>query len=98
MIFARLVTAEFQVDKTDEVIRIFQENIVPSIKSQEGYRGGYLLTDRKTGKGAVLALWDTEENITANTESGLYQEQVSMVAPFLATAPAQGVYEVAVQD
>jgi len=96
--FARLVTSEFQVDKTDEVIRVFQENIMPAIKPQEGYRGAYLLIDRKTGKGVVLALWDSEENIIANNESGLYQEQVSKVAPFLTAVPVQSVYEVAIQD
>ena len=95
---AHLTTAQFQLDKIDEVIKIFEENIMPAAKSQKGYRGGYLLTDRDTGKAIAIGLWDSEEDIAANLQSGFYQEQVGKVVPFLITAPAREVYDVAVQD
>jgi heme-degrading monooxygenase HmoA len=47
---------------------------VPASKSQKGYKGAYLLTDRDTGKGMSITIWDTEEDAVANERSGYYQE------------------------
>jgi len=96
--FARLTMAPMKMDKLDETIKIFEESIVPAAKSQKGYRGAYLLTDRKTGKEVSISLWDSEEDAIANEQSGYYREQVSKLKEFFTAPPVREGYEVSIQD
>jgi len=96
--FARLTIVQMKMDKLDETIKIYKESIVPAAKSQKGYRGAYLLTDRKTGKGVSISLWNSEDDAIANEQSGYYQEQVSKVKEFFTALPVREGYEVSVQD
>jgi len=96
--FARLTIVQVKMDKLDETVKIFEENVVPVAKSQKGYRGGYLLTDRKTGKGIAMTLWDSEADAIANEQSGYYQEQVSKFKDLWTAPPIREGYEVSLQD
>ena len=95
--FARLTIVQVKVDKVDETRKIFEESVIPAAKSQKGYRGGYLLTDRKTGKGISLTLWDSEGDAIANEQSGYYQEQVNRFKGFFTAPPVREGYEVSLQ-
>ena len=96
--FARLTITQSKPDKFDEARKIFKESIVPTAKSQKGYKGIYMLADRKAGKGVSISLWDSEEDAVANEQSGYYQEQVGKLKDFLTAPPVQEGYEVVVQD
>ncbi len=96
--FARVTNVQTKVDKIDETIKVFEESVLPAAKSQKGYRGAYLLTDRKTGKGVSISLWDSEEDAVANEESGYYQEQVSKFKDVFIAPPVREGYEVSLQD
>jgi heme-degrading monooxygenase HmoA len=96
--FARVTNSQIKVDKLDEAIKIVKENVLTVAKSQKGYRGAYLFTDSKTGKGLMISLWDTEEDAIANEESGYYQEQVAKFKDIFAAPPVREGYEVSVQD
>ena len=95
--FARLTIVQMKIDKFDETIKIFEESVLPAAKSQKGYRGSYLLTDRKTGKGIALTLWDSEEDAVVNEQSGYYQEQVGKFKQFFTAPPVREGYEVSIQ-
>lgn len=95
--FARLTIVQVNIDKLDETIKLFEESVVPAAKSQKGYRGVYLLTDRKTGKGVSIALWDREQDVVASEESGYYQEQLSKVKGLFTAPPLREGYEVSLQ-
>ncbi len=95
--FARLTIVQVKSDKLDETIKIFAEGVVPAAKSQKGFRGSYLLTDRKTGKGVSITLWDSEEDAIANEQSGYYQEQLSKFKDFFVAPPVREGYEVSLQ-
>ena len=95
--FARLTVVQAMPDKIDEVTKIFEESVVPVAKSQKGYKGVYLLVDRKTGKGVSISLWDSEEDAIANEQSGYYQEQVGRFKDFFTAPPVQEGYEAVVQ-
>ena len=95
--FARLTTAQVDINRIDEVIKFFEENVVPATKAQEGYRGIYLLTDRKRGKGISLSLWESEEDAIANEQSGYYQEQIGKLMQFFITSPSIEGYQISVQ-
>jgi len=96
--FARMTGVQVKVDKVDEVIKIFNEGVVPAAKKQKGYQGVYLLVDRKTGKGISIAAWETEADAIANEESGYYKEQVAKFKDIFTAPPVREGYEVAVSD
>ena len=96
--FARLMIAPMKMDKMDETIAVYEGSILPAAKSQKGYRGAYLLTDRKTGKIISISLWGSEEEAIANEQSGYLQEQVGKMKEFLAAPPVREGYEVSIQD
>ena len=95
--FARLTIFEVKIDKLDETTKIFEESVIPAAKLQKGHRGGYLLTDRKTGKGIAITLWDSEEDAIANEQSGYYQEQLGKFKGFFTAPPVREGYEVSIQ-
>jgi heme-degrading monooxygenase HmoA len=95
--FARLTIVQVKVEKMDETIKLFDESVIPAAKSQKGFRGGYLLSDRKTGKGISMVLWDSEEDAVANEKSGYYQEQVAKFTDLFSAPPAREGYEVSLQ-
>jgi len=96
--FARLTIVQVKIDKLDETIKIFEDSVVPAAKSQKGARGAYLLTDRKTGKGISISLWDSEEDAIANEQSGYLQEQMAKFKDSFTAPPIKEGYEVVVQD
>ena len=95
--FARFTIVQSAIDKIDEVIKLYEVSVVPAAKSQNGYRGAYLFTDRNTGKGYSISLWDSEEDALANEQSGYYREQVGKFAEYFTGPPVQEGYEVSVQ-
>ena len=95
--FARLVLLQVNPEKVDETINIYGESVVPAAKSQKGYKGIYMLVDRKTGKSVSISLWDSEEDAIANEQSGYYQEQIDKFKDVFTAPPVKEGYEVAVQ-
>jgi len=96
--FARVVTIQLKGDRLDEAVKFFKENMIPAATSQKGYQSGYLLTDRKTGKGISVAFWNSEEDIIANEESGWWQGQVDKFKDFLTAPVTREIYEVSAQS
>ena len=95
--FARFTIVQMNVDKVDEAIKLYEDSVVPGGKSQKGFGGIYLFTDRKTGKGYSISLWESEEDAIANEQSGYYKEQVGKFAEYFTAPPVQESYEVSVQ-
>ena len=95
--FARFTIVQVSVDKIDEVIKRYEDSVVSSAKPQKGFGGITLFTDRTTGKGYSISIWDSEEDAIANEQSGYYKEQVGKFAEYMTATPVQEGYEVAVQ-
>jgi heme-degrading monooxygenase HmoA len=95
--FARLTRVQMSIDKLDETVKIFKESVVPAAKAQKGHRGGYLLTDRETGRGVAITLWDSEDDANANEQSGYYQEQLGKFKDYFTAPPVREGYEVSLQ-
>jgi len=95
-VYARVTISQGQPGKTDEVIRIYRDSVVPAGKQQKGFKGLYLLTDRKTGKGITIGLWETEADMTASETSGYYQQQVAKFKDLVGAPPAREGYEVSI--
>jgi heme-degrading monooxygenase HmoA len=95
--FARFTIVQMKENKFDEAIKLYEDSVVPGAKSQKGFCEIYLFTDRKTGKGYSISLWDSEEDAVANEQSGYYKEQVGKFAEHFSAPPVQEGYEVSVK-
>jgi heme-degrading monooxygenase HmoA len=96
--FARVTLTQSKIESYDEVVKLYAESVVPAAKSQKGYRGILLLSNRETGKGISITFWDSEENAIANEQSGYYQEQVAKFKDYFTAPPVKEGYEVTVKD
>jgi heme-degrading monooxygenase HmoA len=95
--YARVTVATAQSGKLDELIKVMRDSVLPAAKKQKGFKGSFFLTDRNTGKGMSIGLWNTEADMTADESGGHYRERVAKVAPLLAGQPTTEHYEVSVQ-
>jgi len=95
--YARVTFATAEPAKVDQTIKIMRDSILPAAKKQKGFKGLIYLTNRKTGKGMVIVLWNTEGDMTAGESSGFYQEQVAKEMPLLSGPPTMEHYEVNVK-
>ena len=48
----------------NEVIKLFQNQAIPMVAKQPGFKGVYFLT-KTTGELMLLNIWDTEQQATA---------------------------------
>jgi heme-degrading monooxygenase HmoA len=94
--FARVTMTEGSPAETDTAIRFMRETVLPQAKNMRGFKGAYLLVDRKTGKQIGMALWETEADLNASTEAA-NRLRAQYVQEAAAQAPKIEVYEVAVQ-
>jgi heme-degrading monooxygenase HmoA len=95
--FARVTTLQGSPDKVDEGIRHVREETLPAAKGLRGFKGMYMLLDRKTGNSLGITLWETEAELQASTEAAnRLRAQVTQTAA--ATQPPKvDIYEVAIQ-
>ena len=93
--FARVRTTSGLPDKVDDGIRHFRENVVASYRHVAGFKGAYLLVNRKTGKLTGITLWDTEASMQA---TGQASEKLRAAGSQVVsgTTPAPEEYEVVV--
>ena len=97
-LFVRLTTLSFRVEKAGEGIRIFEESVLPAARGQKGFRGAYLLADRKIGRCIAMTFWDDEASAVANEHNNYYQEQLVKFLPLFTSPPAREGYEVVVES
>jgi quinol monooxygenase YgiN len=91
---AKVVTFQIKPGKRGDVIRLFEEFVIPGAKKQKGFKGGMLLTDPNTDKATSIALWETEEDIKASEAIGYYKEWVTKLSDAFALPPIRELYEV----
>ena len=96
--YARLVSGQTNIEKLDEVIKIWKEKDTPLMKSVKGYRGSYLLTDRKTGKAISITFWESERDAIADEQSKLHQQQVSLYKDLIPGEYSHQRYEISARD
>lgn len=94
--FARVSIIEGSPAGIDEAIRFMRETAIPEARSMQGFKGSYVLVDRKTGKQMAIALWETEADLNASTEAAK-RLRAQYVQAATAQPPKVEVYEVAIQ-
>jgi len=95
--FARVSTIQGKKEQIDQGIEHYRDQTIPAARKMAGFKGAYLLVDRKNGKSVGITLWDTEKNLKSSTAAA---DQLRAQASKLADAPKPPtveIYEVAVQ-
>ncbi len=98
--YARLTLLEIDTVRTsmESALAQFEREIAPRLEEQPGYRGVFVLTT-PDGKGALMSLWDTEEQAAVEAEEQpFYAEALGRFATLFRSAPGRERYEVAYVD
>jgi heme-degrading monooxygenase HmoA len=78
-------------------VALFEREVLPDLRSQEGYRGVYVLATPE-GKAVLVSLWDTEQQADAGAPSGFYAATLARYVTLFAAPPGRERYEVVVAD
>ncbi len=67
--FARVSEFEAHPEQLDEMKREGIEHVLPALRIQEGFNGGLVLANRRSGKVLAVALWESEQAMDATEEA-----------------------------
>lgn len=63
---ARVNYRQVPPGRMDEAIRSYRDQTLPAVRGRKGFKAGYVLTNRRTGKLIAIAMWDTEADMRAS--------------------------------
>src|SRR5437867_5392396 len=66
---ARVTVSETPVGNVDLAEKLINDEIIPAVKKVPGFKGGYWLGDRSTGKGLVITLWESEQALKGSEDA-----------------------------
>ncbi|MCW3110889.1 MAG: antibiotic biosynthesis monooxygenase [Segetibacter sp.] len=94
--FARLTFIKTSPENSDQVKRIYNEEIVPVVRSQKGNIGCWLLEPTNTDDDYIsLTEWTSSTDADAYEASGTYRTLVDKVKDYYTAKPALKTYNVA---
>ncbi len=67
-------------DQIDEMLRQVREQVLPSAKQMDGFKGLIALGDRQSGKTLGITFWESEEAMRASEEAANQLRQESAEA------------------
>lgn len=95
---ARVVTVQIRQGKTEGMVEIFRDALLPALRDQKGFCGARLMTDADSGQGLMITLWESADVMRANEASGFFREQLARFGPVLSAPPSAQRYEVNVTE
>jgi len=95
--YAILTKVQQDTDRLDDAIKVFEVSVVSAAQIQKGFKGIYLLTDRKTGKAISLSLWESKEDAVDCEQSGYFQAEMNKFKEFCLGPPELESYEVSLK-
>ena len=95
--FSRVTLLEIDILRVpmEDAAALFEAEVVPGLREQEGYEGAIALATPE-GKGMIVTFWETEEG--ARDASGFASEALERFVTLFKAPPGREVYEVAVGD
>jgi len=63
--FARVTRVQGSPHRNDDAVRHARETVIPQVGLLRGYKGMYYLLDPDSGKGMLMTLWETREDLDA---------------------------------
>jgi heme-degrading monooxygenase HmoA len=95
--YSRVTLLEIDTMRADvsEAAALFEANVMPQLREQEGFVGAVVLATPE-GKGMVVTVWETEEAVAAS--AGFAASQVERFMTIYAAPPGREYYEVLYAD
>ncbi len=87
---ARVNYRQIQPDRMEEAISMYRDVVAPAANARTGCLGGFVLTNRSTGKTIAISLWETEAAMRAG-------QPIGDVDAISGGPPLREHYEVSVQ-
>ncbi|HJW74843.1 MAG TPA: hypothetical protein VJ787_04125, partial [Thermoleophilia bacterium] len=76
--FARVTSAQLKPDQVETFISMIRDQVIPRARNLPGFKGGYWLVDRSTGKGYGITLFESREALDASEDqANRIREEVS---------------------
>ena len=79
----------------DAAVELFRDDVVPSLREQEGFEGAVVLATPE-GKGLIVTMWEDEEAATAAAR--LAADAIAGHITLFKSLPGREVYEVVFAD
>jgi hypothetical protein len=67
--FARVTHFVLSSERLQEGHRALEDHVIPALRKQDGYEGGLLLANPKSGKMLTVSLWENEQAMQATDEA-----------------------------
>ncbi len=93
---ARVITVQWKMDRLDEAIRFFREEVATALGEQPGFANTRMLVDQSTGKGMMVTVWASDAELQASENNGFLKEQLVHLSQFFAAPPTIDRYEISV--
>lgn len=78
----------------EDARKIWDESVMPAIKDEKGFIGGWLMVSEDQDEGIAVAIWESKEDAEVITKSGLYQEQVKKFVALIKSMEGRKYYNV----
>jgi len=92
--YARLVTSHFKPDQFQAATRMFQDDLIPMLKSQKGFRDEISFYNEDFNEGYAISFWDNKE-FADKYEQDLFPKIVEKLGTTLTDKPSVKGFEVA---
>ena len=63
---SRLTTVQGKPEGIDDALRAIENDVIPATKIMPGFKNGYWLADRKSGKVLGITLFDSEKDVESS--------------------------------
>lgn len=94
--FARVMEFDVVEGKIDELLKVVAEEVEPFLHHMEGFRGGFVFTDRETDKAMSISVWETEQDMLASEGTGFYVGRIVKMAEVLQGPPSPQHFEASI--
>ena len=81
----------------DDAVRMFEAEVLPQLRAQDGYEGTFVLTTPE-GRALLMTLWESEDAAVRSSAQAFYSEQLERYMTLFRAPPGRERYEVALAD
>lgn len=92
--YASVTHVQIRVGTDAEANAIYRDEILPTLRTFQGWARGELFTNAKAGEGMAINYYAAEDDANRTEASGDYQRLMGKMAHLMVAPPTRKVYEV----
>ncbi|HVS29163.1 MAG TPA: hypothetical protein VHE14_06400 [Solirubrobacteraceae bacterium] len=85
-------------ERIDETVREFEQDQLPALEQQQGYRGVIVMVNRGGGQAAAITLWDTERDLRESEKLAEQARSAAIQTAGLSREPVVDRYEIVINN